>query len=93
MFKKKKSIHLSYVRQGLIYFTCATYHIQPQRVKTAIENLCVEVAGEDYKALFCLLTSGRTTEDVADKSYINDKLLSKWRADFYHEWNRRYLGR
>lgn len=91
MFKKKKSIHLSYARQGLIYFTCITYNIQPQKVKTAIENLCVEVAGEDYKVLFGLLTRGSVVELTAEENYINGKLLSKWRAEFYHEWNRRYL--
>ena len=91
MFKKKKSIHLSYVRQGLIYFTCATYHIQSQKVQTSIENLCVEIAGEDYQVLFRLLIGDRTVERTAGDNYINDKLLSKWRADFYHEWDRRYL--
>ena len=91
MFKKKKSIRLSYARQGLIYFTCLTYHIQPEKVKTAIENLCVEIAGEEYKILFTLLTKGKIIDIAAEETHINGKLLSKWRAEFYHEWDKRYL--
>lgn len=92
MFKKKKSIKISYEAQGLIYFTCLTYRIQPQQVKKRILNLCIEVAGEDYTALFEVLTkSTKTLERISSDYFVSTQRLSLYRKRFYEEWNERYL--
>lgn len=92
MFKKKKSIRLSYAKQGLIYFTCLTYRIQPPDVKKNISDLCSEIAEENSHALFSVLTSeNKTLESIAFDEHLPVKYLSHMRSVFYQEWDRRFL--
>lgn len=93
MFKKKRSINLSYERQGLIFFTCLTYRMQPLNIQKRIENLCVEVAGEDFQALFALLTCEyKTAERIAADYFIPMRKLSDYRKNFYEEYDRKYIN-
>lgn len=93
MFKKKRSINLSYARQGFIFFSCLTYRMQPIAVQKRIENLCVEVAGEDFRALFALLTCEyKTAERVAADYFIPMRRLSDYRKRFFEEYDKKYLN-
>ena len=87
MFKKKKSIKLTYIKQGLIYFTCMDYKEQSQETQEKILNLCILVAGEDYKALFELLTNRyKDLESIAREHYISHIKLSEYRKEFYEKF-------
>ena len=87
VFKKKKSIKLSYIKQGLIYFTCMDYKNQPFKMQNKINNLCLEVAGEHHRALFALLTDERENiTSVAMKHYISEAQLCRYRKKFYEKF-------
>ena len=87
MFKKKKSINLSYNKQGIIYFTCQNYKELQQEVQEKIVNLCFYVAGEDYAALFELLTNEyKGLNCIAREHYISHVRLSNYRKRFYELW-------
>ena len=48
MFRFKKSVPVSYDRQGYIYFTSRLYEELPPRAQQVIVNLCLECGGEYY---------------------------------------------
>ena len=58
MFRFKKSVPVSYDRQGYIYFTSRLYEELPPRAQQVIDNLCLECGGEYYQA--CSSSSRRT---------------------------------
>lgn len=91
MFKKKRGIHLSYQRQGLVYFWCANYSALPLNSKRAIRNLCDEVAGVDSAALMAFLTKPeKNAVAVSMQYFISEKKLYSLRETFYEEfWKRR----
>ena len=86
MFKKKRSINLSYERQGFIFFTCLTYRMQPLNIQKRIENLCVEVAGEDFQALFALLTCEYKTAERIAADYEWCIIAIKRKLCRYFQW-------
>ena len=88
-FRKYKGIHLSYEKQGFIYFTCRTYNLQPPRVQEKILRLCVRSSRENPYALFVLLTTGKNTVEVAMKFNIaSENTLYNARRRFYELWDR-----
>ena len=87
MFKKRKGINLPYNRQGLIYFTCMEYRHQPIEIQQKINNLCMEVAGEDYRALWQALTTDcKSILRIASDNNISEKKLYEYRKRFYEKW-------
>lgn len=90
MFKKRRGIKLSYNKQGLIYFICMNIKDLPTEVQDKVLNLCLVIAGEDYQALYEVLTCDfRTVEAIARKHYISEKKLYGYRKEFYEKfsWN------
>ena len=57
MFRFKKSIPLSYERQGYIFFMSKLYKELPPAAQQKIVNLCLECGGENYRALFDFMTT------------------------------------
>lgn len=89
MFKKKRGIKLNYNRQGLIYFTCMNIHKQPRDIQERIMALCDQIAGEDGRALFELLTNDRKSVLSVSMEYIvPEKKLYTYRKEFYEKWDR-----
>ncbi len=93
MFRKLRGVRLSYIEQGVIYFTCMNYKNLPETTKEKIRNLCKEVCAlceeaEIYeKALLEFVTNqyvGAT--GIVMKYYVSDKLLYKLRRKFYELW-------
>lgn len=72
--------------QGLIYFTCINYNKQPPEVQQKILNLCTEVGGEHYQALFEAVTTDRNMQPIADKYYIDHSTLCRLCQKFYENW-------
>ena len=91
MFKYKRGIRLSYLKQGFVYFYCANFGSLPKSTKHEIQKLCDEVAGKDSAALLCLLTKPeRTAVAVSMNYFVPEKRLYSLRARFYEEfWRRR----
>lgn len=88
MFKKMKSLKIPYNKQGLIYFTCVNYDIQPPKVQKKILNLCIESGGEYYQALFDMVTTGKGVLEISQKYYISENTAYRLKRKFYKEWNR-----
>lgn len=87
MFKKRRGIKLSYIKQGLICFTCLDYKDQPQEIKDKIVNLCNEVGGEYRQALFEVMTNEHVTiTSVSNKYYMGETNLYELRRKFYEQW-------
>lgn len=87
VFKQKRGIRLSYIQQGIVYFTCLNYKNEPADVRSGIIKLCREVAGEDYRALFDILTKDYVIiEGVARKNYITARRLCRYKEIFYERF-------
>lgn len=87
MFKKRRGIHIPYNRQGLIYFTCMNIRDMPEDIKKKILNLCVEVAQEDYRVLYEVMTNdSKSVDAIAREYYISEKKLYGYRKKFYEKW-------
>ena len=77
MFRYKKSVPVSYERQGYIYFSSLLYREMPEKAQRKILNLCMECGGGDYyRALFEFVTtdakhslSRSTLERIVRKYY------------------------
>lgn len=88
MFKKRRGIHIPYNEQGLIYFVCMNVKKMPVEVQNKILNLCIEVAGQDYKALYEVMTNdNKSILSISLEYFINEKRLYKLRKEFYEKWN------
>lgn len=90
MFKEKRGIHLSYLKQGFVYFYCANYKFLPLSAKRAVQRLCDEIAGKDSSALLCFLTKPeKNAVNVSMNYFVSEKKLYIYRARFYEEfWKR-----
>ena len=87
MFRKRRGIHIPYNKQGLIHFTCVNVKDMPQEVQQKILNLCIEVAGEDYKALYEVVTNDKKSVlSISLEYFINEKRLYRLRKEFYEKW-------
>lgn len=87
MFKKRRGIHIPYNKQGLIYFTCMNANDMPEDVRRKILNLCIEVSGEHYKALYAVLTDDtKNIHSVAMEFHISETQLYLYRKNFYEKW-------
>ena len=88
MFKKRRGIHIPYNEQGLIYFVCMNVKKMPVEVQNKILNLCIEVAGQDYKALYEVMTNdNKSILSISLEYFIKEKRLYKMRKEFYEKWN------
>ncbi len=94
LFKRKRSIRLSYYRQGLIYFLCANYCSLPKLYRDAIDRICNETGGDYRDALFAVLTEKeRNTSSVSMQYFVSNKRLFNLRARFYEEfWKQVFMG-
>ena len=86
-FKKKRSIDLSYNKQGLIYFTCLNYNEQLPVIREKINRLCDEVGGVYSKALFELMTRSKSVLQISMEYYISETKLYVLRKEFYEKWD------
>ena len=87
LFKKRRGIHISYNKQGLIYFICMNIKDMPESTQKKVLNLCIEVGKEDYKALYEVMTNdSKSILSISLEYFINEKKLYKMRKEFYEKW-------
>ena len=87
--KKMRSLSIGYAKQQTIYRTCRNYYKQPPAVQEKIERLCYTVTHGDrqkYRALFAVLTSGKSIRRIAAEHYYSERLLYALRSEFYAAW-------
>lgn len=87
LFKKRRGIHIPYNKQGLIYFTCMNIKDMPEDIQRKILNLCIEVGGQHYQALYTMLTDdSKNIHGVAMDFHISETQLYLYRKKFYEKW-------
>lgn len=87
MFKKRRGIHLTYNKQGLIYFTCMNYEDMPKHIQNKILNLCKEVGKEHAEVLFKVITdSTKSIRSLSMDYHISETQLYHYRKKFYEVW-------
>jgi hypothetical protein len=87
MFKKMRSIGLSYKKQGLIYFTCKNYADQPAEIQQKIDQLCLQVGGDEYyQALRRYLIFDCSLQEMAVKYNCDATTLWRKKMKFYEGW-------
>ena len=85
-FKFLPSVKKSYEQQGEIFFTCLNYARQPAEVRTILDRLCFEAAGEHAAALHAYLTTRASWEQVTMRYNLSSSTLDRIRRRFYELW-------
>ncbi len=86
MFKKLRGVQLPYVKQGYIYFLCQNYDAQTTETQVTIENLCNKIGGEYSRALYLVMTSRLSVQNIAIDNNVSERTLYELRRRFYMAW-------
>ena len=86
MFRYKKSVPVSYARQGYIYFKSLCYGILPEAEQRKIVNTCLSAGGEHYRALFQFVTSEAGAEAVCMRHSLSRSTLERAVRRYYQEF-------
>jgi hypothetical protein len=80
-------VKLPYDVQGLIYFTAKNYKRQPQEVQERILRLCERAGGDNAEALFVLLTTHRSVQQILMQYHIGSQTtLDRAVRRYYELW-------
>lgn len=87
MFRYKRSVPLSYERQGYIYFKSRCYQELPEEEQHRIVNLCMEAGGEYYQALFEYVTKGESATSVCMRHHLSQSTLTRAVRKYYTNYS------
>lgn len=83
MFRYKKSVPVSYERQGYIYFKSRCYQELPEKERHRLLNLCLEAGGEYYQALFEFVTTDEGATSVCMRHHLSRSTLERAIRKYY----------
>lgn len=83
MFRFKRSVPVSYDRQGFVYFTSKLYKELDAEKRKMIRRLCREVGGEYEQALFEFVTTNIGAKAVCAKYYLSRSTLERITKKYY----------
>ena len=83
MFRYKKSVPVSYERQGYIYFKSRCYRELSADEQRRIANLCTEAGEEYYQALFEFVTSDEGATSVCLRHNLSNSTLERAVRRYY----------
>lgn len=89
MFKFKRSVPVSYERQGYIYFKSRLYRELPERDKERIVSHCKRCSGEHWRAVLQFVTTDATATYVCSKHYISPSTLERAVRKYYTSFPRK----
>ena len=89
MFRYKKSIPVSYKRQGYIYFSSLLYRELPEGAQRKILNLCLKTGGEYYQALFEFVTTDAGAQAVCLRHHLSPSVLERAVRRYYEAFPRK----
>lgn len=89
MFRYKKSIPVSYERQGYIYFSSLLYRELPERAQEKILNLCIAAGEENYQALFEFVTTDVGAQAVCLRHHLSPSTLERAVRRYYEVFPRK----
>ena len=88
MFRYKRSIKVSYERQGYIYFLSRSYGQLPARKQAAIRELCDRCGGEYSRALFEFVTTDDGAVVVCQRHHLSQSTLERVVKKYYEAFPR-----
>ena len=83
MFRYKKSVPVSYARQGYIYFKSRCYRELSEKEQHGLLNLCLEAGGEYYQALFEFVTSDEGATSICLRHHLSRSTLERVVRRYY----------
>ena len=83
MFRYKKSVPVSYERQGYIYFKSRCYTQLTEKEQHKILNLCLEAGGEHHRALFDFITTDDGANAVCTRHHLSRSTLERAVRKYY----------
>lgn len=86
MFRFKKSVPVSYERQGYIYFKSLCYKDLPRQDQHRLLNLCLEAGGEYYQPLFEFVTSNEGATAICLRHHLSRSTLERAVRKYYAEF-------
>ena len=90
MFRFKRSVPVSYDRQGYIYFVSRLYKDLTQKRKDTILNLCLECGGEYHRALFEFVTTDLGATNVCMQHHLSRSTLERAVRRYYENFPRAF---
>ena len=90
MFRFKKGIRASYIRQGYIYFVSQSYKLLKPEQQRKLDELILSCGGENRDALFEYVTSEHSPTSICLKYFIASKsTLYKAVKKYYERFPKR----
>lgn len=83
MFRYKRSVPVSYDRQGYIYFMSRLFRELPERQRGDILSLCRECGGEYAEALLEFVTTDKTATEICMRHSISRSTLERVVRRYY----------
>ena len=86
MFRFKKSVPVSYERQGYIYFKSRCYHDMTAREQHRLVNLCLSAGGQYYQPLFEFVTSDEGATAICLRHHLSRSTLERAVRKYYTDF-------
>lgn len=87
MFRYKRSINLSYERQGYIYFASLLYYELPAPARKKILDLCTAIGGREYsKPLLEFVTTNASATRICLKHHLSEASLYRYVKRYYESF-------
>lgn len=83
MFRFKRSVPVSYDRQGYIYFTSRLFRDLPRKRRQEILHLCRECGGEYAAALLEFVTTDANATEICMKHNMSRSTLERAVRRYY----------
>ncbi len=83
MFRFKRSVPVSYDRQGFIYFASRLYRELPDQDREEIRRLCRECGGEYEQALLEFVTTDAGAVRVCAEHHLSRSTLERATRRYY----------
>lgn len=89
MFRYKRSLPVSYERQGYIYFASRLYEDMPERAQQTIDALCRHCGGEYCRALHEFVTTDAGATAVCTRHHLSPSTLERIVRRYYEQFPRK----
>lgn len=86
MFRYKKSIPVSYNRQGYIFYKSRCYRELSEREQREIRELCRRTGGEYWQALLEFVTTDAGAVNVCMRHHLSQSTLERIVRKYYAEF-------
>ncbi len=86
-FHYKRSLQISYFRQGYIYFTSQLYRYWPKERRREIRKICRESAGQYWQAVLEFVTTDAGATKIALKHHLSERTLYRMVSKYYQLFN------